>query len=100
MVDRAQAEIYADVADRRPSEDFVALEDPLQPTMDDRCCFQWRPGAVATGFTELDEAQRPASGADGHRGGAPGRESPPLGLDFMRHARSGIGWPASSSRWR
>src|ERR1700730_11147517 len=34
VVDRAQAEIY-DVTDRRMSEDFVILEQLLQPTMDE-----------------------------------------------------------------
>ena len=34
VVDRAQAEIY-DVTEDRGSEDYVALEDLLQPTMDE-----------------------------------------------------------------
>src|SRR6188472_891229 len=34
VVDRAQAEIY-DVTERRTSEDFVPLEELLQPTMDE-----------------------------------------------------------------
>ena len=34
IVDRAQAEIY-DVTERRTSEDFVILEEILQPTMDE-----------------------------------------------------------------
>lgn len=34
VVDRAQAEIY-EVAERRTTEDFVPLEDLLQPTMDE-----------------------------------------------------------------
>lgn len=57
VVDRAQAEIY-DVADRRLSEDFVALEDLLQPTMDEIDAIASSGGlarGVATGFTELDE---------------------------------------------
>jgi replicative DNA helicase len=57
VVDRAQAEIY-DVADRRLSEDFVALEDLLQPTMDEIDAIASSGGisrGVPTGFTELDE---------------------------------------------
>jgi len=57
IVDRAQAEIY-DVADRRTSEDFVALEDLLQPTMDEIDAIASNGGlarGVPTGFTELDE---------------------------------------------
>jgi replicative DNA helicase len=57
VVDRAQAEIY-DVADRRLSEDFVALEDLLQPTMDEIDAIASGGGisrGVPTGFTELDE---------------------------------------------
>ncbi|OBA72025.1 replicative DNA helicase [Mycobacterium sp. 1554424.7] len=57
IVDRAQAEIY-DVADRRMSEDFVPLEDLLQPTMDEIDAIASSGGVsrgVLTGFTELDE---------------------------------------------
>ncbi|OBI45400.1 replicative DNA helicase [Mycobacterium sp. E796] len=57
VVDRAQAEIY-DVADRRMSEDFVPLEDLLQPTMDEIDAIASSGGVsrgVLTGFTELDE---------------------------------------------
>ncbi len=57
VVDRAQQEIY-DVADRRLSEDFVALEDLLQPTMDEIDAIASSGGVsrgVPTGFTELDE---------------------------------------------
>ncbi|HZZ54842.1 MAG TPA: DnaB-like helicase C-terminal domain-containing protein, partial [Trebonia sp.] len=57
VVDRAQAEIY-DVADRRLSEDFVPLEDLLQPTMDEIDAIASSGGVsrgVPTGFTELDE---------------------------------------------
>lgn len=103
VVDRAQAEIY-DVADRRLSEDFVALEDLLQPTMDEIDAIASSGGlarGVATGFTELDEVTNGL-----HPGqmvivaARPGVESPPLGWTSCGHARSGIGWPASSSRWR
>ncbi|OBK23763.1 replicative DNA helicase [Mycobacterium asiaticum] len=57
IVDRAQAEIY-EVADRRTSEDFVPLEDLLQPTMDEIDAIASNGGmsrGVPTGFTELDE---------------------------------------------
>lgn len=57
VVDRAQAEIY-DVANRRLSEDFVPLEDLLQPTMDEIDAIASNGGVsrgVPTGFTELDE---------------------------------------------
>ena len=57
VVDRAQAEMY-EVTDRRNSEDFVALEDLLQPTMDEIDAIASSGGmsrGVPTGFTELDE---------------------------------------------
>ncbi|CAJ1510827.1 replicative DNA helicase [[Mycobacterium] holstebronense] len=57
IVDRAQAEIY-EVAERRTSEDFVPLEDLLQPTMDEIDAIASHGGVargVPTGFTDLDE---------------------------------------------
>ncbi len=57
VVDRAQAEIY-DVTDRRTSEDFVPLEQLLQPTMDEIDAIASQGGiarGVPTGFVELDE---------------------------------------------
>jgi len=57
IVDRAQAEIY-DVTEGRMSEDFVALEDLLQPTMDEIDAIASNGGiarGVPTGFVELDE---------------------------------------------
>jgi len=57
VVDRAQAEIY-DVTDGRTSEDFVALEDLLQPTMDEIDAIASQGGlarGVPTGFVELDD---------------------------------------------
>ncbi|MCV7211079.1 replicative DNA helicase [Mycolicibacterium canariasense] len=58
IVDRAQAEIY-DVTDkRRQSEDFVPLEDLLQPTMDEIDAIASQGGisrGVPTGFIDLDE---------------------------------------------
>ncbi|MEZ5152223.1 replicative DNA helicase [Rhodococcus zopfii] len=57
VVDRAQAEIF-DVAERRTTEDFVPLEELLQPTMDEIDSIASRGGislGVPTGFAELDE---------------------------------------------
>jgi replicative DNA helicase len=57
VVDRAQAEMY-EVTERRMSEDFVPLEDLLQPTMDEIDAIASNGGmsrGVLTGFTELDE---------------------------------------------
>jgi replicative DNA helicase len=57
VVDRAQAEMY-EVTERRTTEDFVALEHLLQPTMDEIDAIASNGGlaqGVATGFTELDE---------------------------------------------
>ena len=57
VVDRAQAEIY-DVTDRRMSDDFVPLEDLLQPTMDEIDAIASHGGiarGVPTGFVELDD---------------------------------------------
>jgi len=57
VVDRAQAEIY-DVSDRRLSEDFVPLEQLLQPTMDEIDAIAssgGRASGVPTGFVELDD---------------------------------------------
>lgn len=57
VVDRAQAEIY-EVTERRLSEDFVPLEDLLQPTMDEIDAIASHGGiarGVPTGFHELDD---------------------------------------------
>jgi replicative DNA helicase len=57
VVDRAQAEIY-DVTNRDRREDYVALADLLQPTMDELDDLATRGGlarGVPTGFIELDE---------------------------------------------
>ena len=87
VVDRAQAEIY-DVAERRMSEDFVALEDLLQPTMDEIDAIASSGGlsrGVLTGFTELDEVTNGL-----HPGqmiivaARPGVGKSTLGLDFLR----------------
>jgi replicative DNA helicase len=57
IVDRAQAAVY-EVTDRRVTEDYVALEDVLQPTMDEIDAIASRGGVssgVPTGFSDLDE---------------------------------------------
>ncbi|MDV6286389.1 replicative DNA helicase [Rhodococcus jostii] len=57
VVDRAQAEIF-EVTERRTTEDFVPLEELLQPTMDEIDSIASRGGislGVPTGFVELDE---------------------------------------------
>ena len=87
VVDRAQAEIY-DVTDGRTSEDFVALEDLLQPTMDEIDAIASQGGisrGVPTGFVELDEVTNGL-----HPGqmiviaARPGVGKSTLGLDFLR----------------
>ncbi len=87
VVDRAQSEIY-EVTDRRTSEDFVPLEDLLQPTMDEIDAIASNGGlarGVPTGFTELDELTNGL-----HAGqmvviaARPGMGKSTLGLDFLR----------------
>lgn len=87
VVDRAQAEIY-DVTDRRLSEDFVPLEELLQPTMDEIDAIAssgGRASGVPTGFVELDDVTNGL-----HPGqmiivaGRPGMGKSTLGLDFLR----------------
>jgi replicative DNA helicase len=92
IVDRAQAEIY-EVTERRTSEDYVILEELLQPTMDEIDAIAMAGGQAAgvpTGFADLDNltnglhpgqmiivAARPGLGKplriDGARGGRPAR---------------------------
>ncbi|MGH3726212.1 MAG: replicative DNA helicase [Mycobacterium sp.] len=87
VVDRAQAEVY-DVTDRRMSEDYVPLEELLQPTMDEIDAIASAGGiskGVPTGFTDLDEVTNGL-----HPGqmiivaARPGVGKSTLGLDFMR----------------
>lgn len=57
IVDRAQAEIY-DVTERKSTEDYVILEEILQPAMDEIDAIASEGGiskGVPTGFTDLDE---------------------------------------------
>ncbi|MEV0703638.1 replicative DNA helicase [Saccharopolyspora sp. NPDC050389] len=56
VVDRAQSAIY-DVTERRASEDYHALEELLQPTMDEIDAIASRGGesqGIPTGFADLD----------------------------------------------
>ncbi|MDQ3885969.1 MAG: replicative DNA helicase [Actinomycetota bacterium] len=56
VVDRAQMTIY-DATERRMSEDYIALEELLQPTMDEIDAIASHGGVasgVPTGFTDLD----------------------------------------------
>ncbi|MDQ3790068.1 MAG: AAA family ATPase, partial [Actinomycetota bacterium] len=56
IVDRAQASIY-EVTERRTTEDYVALEELLQPTMDEIDAIASRGGTslgVPTGFADLE----------------------------------------------
>lgn len=87
VVDRAQAEIY-DVTERRTAEDFVPLEQLLQPTMDEIDAIASQGGisrGVPTGFTDLDELTNGL-----HPGqmivvaARPGMGKSTLGLDFLR----------------
>jgi replicative DNA helicase len=87
VVDRAQSSIY-DVTERRMSEDYVALEELLQPTMDEIDAIASRGGAslgVPTGFEDLDAVTNGL-----HPGqmiivaARPGIGKSTLGLDFAR----------------
>lgn len=87
IVDRAQASIY-EVTERRTSEDYVALEELLQPTMDEIDAIASRGGSslgVPTGFADLDEVTNGL-----HPGqmiivaARPGVGKSTLGLDWAR----------------
>jgi len=87
VVDRAQASIY-EVTERRMSEDYVALEELLQPTMDEIDAIASRGGSalgVPTGFVDLDDVTNGL-----HAGqmiiiaARPGIGKSTLGLDFCR----------------
>src|SRR5690606_20835319 len=89
VVDRAQAAIF-EVTERRTSEDYVALEELLQPTMDEIDAIASDGGisrGVPTGFTDLDEVTNGL-----HPGqmiivaARPGIGKSTLGLDFCRSA--------------
>ena len=103
-IDRAQAEIY-DVTQRRTAEDVVPLEALLQSTMDEidaissnRRNRHRRPDRVrrlhevTTGLHGGQMVIIAANGLDtGNR---------LWHWTLCGRARSGTGWPASSSRWR
>jgi replicative DNA helicase len=87
VVDRAQAAIY-EVTERTTSEDYVALEELLQPTMDEIDAIASRGGValgVPTGFADLDAATNGL-----HPGqmivvaARPGLGKSTLGMDFAR----------------
>ena len=87
VVDRAQAAIY-DVTERSTSEDYVPLEELLQPTMDEIDAIASRGGValgVPTGFADLDAVTNGL-----HPGqmivvaARPGLGKSTLGLDFAR----------------
>ncbi|MGH3880055.1 MAG: replicative DNA helicase [Actinophytocola sp.] len=87
VVDRAQSSIY-EVTERRMSEDYVALEELLQPTMDEIDAIASRGGSslgVPTGFEDLDAVTNGL-----HPGqmiivaARPGIGKSTLGLDFSR----------------
>ncbi|GAA3023117.1 replicative DNA helicase [Actinokineospora globicatena] len=87
IVDRAQASIY-EVTERSMSEDYVALEELLQPTMDEIDAIASRGGSslgIPTGFVDLDEITNGL-----HPGqmiivaARPGVGKSTLGLDFAR----------------
>ncbi|WP_372444771.1 replicative DNA helicase [Crossiella equi] len=89
VVDRAQAAIY-EVTERRTTEDYSALEDLLQPTMDEIDAIASRGGnalGVPTGFIDLDSLTNGL-----HPGqmiivaARPGVGKSTLGLDFARSA--------------
>lgn len=97
VVDRAQAEIY-DVTDERGSQDLVALEDLLQPTMDEIDAIQSSGGVtfgVPTGFAELDEV---TTGLHGGQmiiiAGRPGMGKSTLALDILRSCSIKHGMPS------
>ena len=89
IVDRAQAEIY-EVTERRTSEDYVILEELLQPTMDEIDAIAMAGGQAAgvpTGFADLDNLTNGL-----HPGqmiivaARPGIGKSTLALDIARHA--------------
>jgi replicative DNA helicase len=89
LVDRAQAELYS-VTERRTSEDYLALSEVMQGTLDEIEAISSRGGAmvgVPTGFADLDQL------TNGLHGGQmivvaarPAVGKSTLGLDFCRSA--------------
>ncbi|MBA2311122.1 MAG: replicative DNA helicase [Pseudonocardiales bacterium] len=89
VVDRAQAAVY-DVTERRTSEDYIALEELLQPTMDEIDAIASRGGAalgVPTGLADLDkETNGLHAGQMIIIAARPGIGKSTLGLDICRSA--------------
>ena len=104
VVDRAQAAIY-EVTDRRTTEDYVALEELLQPTMDEIDAIASRGGVSARRAHRLHRPrrrhQRPARGPDDRRRGPSrvGQVHAGTGLRALLLASSTAS-PARSSPWR
>jgi replicative DNA helicase len=106
IVDRAQASIY-EVTERRMSEDYVALEELLQPTMDEIDAIASRGGSalgISTGFVDLDAVTHGL-----HPGqmiiiaARPGIGKSTLGLDFarscsVRHGQTSVIFSLEMSR--
>jgi replicative DNA helicase len=87
VVDRAQSEIY-DVTDQRSHDDTVALEDLLQPTLDELDTIAANGGlarGIPTGFSDLDDVTCGLQpGAMITVAARPGIGKSVLALDFMR----------------
>jgi replicative DNA helicase len=86
VVDRAQAAVY-EVTERRMSEDFVALEELLQPTMDEIDAIASRGGVAAgvpTGFADLDAVTNGLHPGQMVIIARPGIGKSTLGLDLAR----------------
>jgi replicative DNA helicase len=87
VVDRAQSEIY-DVTDQRSNDDTVALEDLLQPTLDELDTIAANGGlarGIPTGFSDLDEVTCGLQpGTMITVAARPGIGKSVLALDFMR----------------
>ncbi len=87
VVDRAQAAVY-DVTERKASEDYVILEELLQPTMDEIDAIASRGGVsrgVPTGYIDFDAVTNGL-----HAGqmiivaGRPGQGKSTVALDILR----------------
>jgi replicative DNA helicase len=97
VVDRAQAEVY-EVTERRTSEDFVALEELLQPTMDEIDAIASRGGMSLGVPTGIDDFDAITNGL--HPGqmiivaARPGVGKSTLGLDWVRSCSIKHGMPS------
>ncbi len=97
VVDRAQAEVY-EVTERRTSEDVIALEELLQPTMDEIDAIATRGGLSLGVPTGIDDFDAITNGL--HPGqmiivaARPGVGKSTLGLDWMRSCSIRHGMPS------